>query len=288
MKISVILPVLAPTPFLRAMTEFCIKTLRAHADQPFELVVVEAVHSSFDPHNLRQLNSLLSDRHTFEEDSKWKDPFLIVDKYLNFPQKIGNIKEFNQGLDVATGEFIVSTGNDVIVPPHWDTELLRVFEKNPDCGVASLSALEPGAVIGPLTQQECISQQPEIGTVEFVEGMYSPFMMWRKGWRMDESYVKIYCDSDLIMRVYAKGLRVYRSCRAHVRHLVRMTSDSVNPEQHQRDLARDEKLFYQRWGQSRLLIFGLIRSGQVTYGREHCAFTVPINLHYTGETICPR
>ena len=263
MKISVILPLLVPTPFLRAMTVFCIKTLRMHADHGFELIVVEAVHDYFDPskHGPVALSPM-------------------INKYIGFPQKIGNIREFNQGVDVASGDFIVSVGNDVIVPPHWDTELLRVFEENPDCGVASLSALEPGVVIGPGTQQECVSQQSEIGVIDYVEGMYSPFMMWRKGWRMDESYVKIYCDSDLIMRMYAKGLRAYRSCRTRVHHFARMTSDRVDPEQHQRDLAQDEKLFYQRWGKSRLMIFGLIRSGQLTYGREHIAFTTPINLHY--------
>lgn len=255
-KISVVLPLLVPTPFLRAMTEFAIKALRAHADGPFELIVVEAAENHFD------------------------HPLLGIDKYLNFTPPIGMIREFNAGADAATGDFVVSTGNDVIVPPHWDTELLRVFENNPDCGVSSLSAFEPGAVIGPSSQQECVSQQPEVGTVEWVEGMYSPFMMWRRGERLDEAYRKIYSDSDLIMRVYKKGQRAYRSCRAHVHHLLRMTSDRVNSEQHARDLAQDERLFYQRWGKSRLMIMGLIRGSKWQFGREHFSFTAPINLHY--------
>ena len=265
-KISVVLPVLAPTPFLRAMTEFTIKTLRAHADNPFELIVVEADGDHFDPNGSNEQHIALSS---------------LIDKYLNFTPKIGNIREFNAGVDAASGDFILSTGNDVIVPPHWDTELLRVFEEHPDCGVASLSALEPGAVVGPAALKECVSQQPEVGTVECVEGMYSPFMMWRRGWRMDEDYVKIYTDSDFVMRIYAAGQRAYRSCRANVHHLVRMTSDRVDSEQHARDLAQDEQLFYQRWGRSRLMIFGLIRSGGWTYGREHLSFTTPINLHYS-------
>lgn len=248
--ISVVLPVLAPSAFLRAMTEFAIRTLRAHADREFELVLVEAGDTFFDP------------RH-------WNNSGWVADEYLSFNPLIGGVKELNAGIDAARGEFIVSTGNDVIVPPHWDTELLRCFEERKDCGVAALSAFEPGAVIGPPQALDRI-----------VEGMYSPFMMLRKGDRFDEAYQKIYQDSDFIMRVYERGQRSYRSCRAHVHHLLRMTSDRVNPEKHQQQLAHDERLFYERWGKSPLAMFGLIRYGAWQFGHEHVSLTHPIQLHY--------
>ena len=253
-KLSVVLPILAPTPFLRVMTEFAIKTLRLHADNPFELIVVEAEHNHFEPPS--------------EVSLAHRDPLLCVDKYLRFNPKIGGVKELNAGVDAASGDIILSTGNDVIAPPHWDTELLRCFER-PDCAVASLSAFEPGTVIGPRVAED-----------RMVEGMYSPFMAFRRGWRFDESYVKIYQDSDLIMRVYEAGQRAYRSCHAHVHHLLRMTSDRVEPEKHALDLARDERLFYKRWGQSPLAMFAMIRTGVQVYGRESEGWTNPINLHY--------
>lgn len=246
--VSVVLALLTPTPFLRAMTEFAIKTLRAHADHPFELVVVEAAHNYFESPD---------------------ETGVKADKYLNFTPKIGAVRELNKGLEIATGDFVLCTGNDVIVPPHWDTELLRCFDERADCGVASLSAFEPGAVIGPPQALDRI-----------VEGMYSPFMMFRRGERMDEAYRKIYQDSDFVLRVYERGQRAYRSCRAHVHHLLRMTSDRVDPEAHNADLAHDEWLFYQRWGKSPLAMFGMIRSSYMVYGREHEAFVNPINLHY--------
>ena len=254
MKISVVLCVLTPTPFLRAMTEFAIKTLRLHADNEFELVVVEADGDYFDPLG-----------HECLRDEK----MLRIDKYLNFIPKIGCVKELNKGLEVATGEFIVCTGNDVIAPPHWDTELLRCFEERKDCGVASLSAFEPGATVGPAQAMDRI-----------VEGMYSPFVMFRRGESFDESFIKIYQDSDLVMRLYERGLRVYRSCRAHVHHLCRMTSDRVNPDAHNKELAHDERLFYKLWGDSPLMMFGLIRYGKWHYGEEHQSFVNPINLHF--------
>ena len=262
-KLSVVLPVLALTPFLRAMTEFAIKTLRTHADNPFELVIVEAVSGWFDPEGYlgaaeKAYGKTYASMHV-----------LRIDKYLRFNPKIGGVKELNAGVDAASGDIILSTGNDVIAPPHWDTELLRCFEERKDCAVASLSAFEPGTVIGPRVAED-----------RMVEGMYSPFMAFRRGWRFDEAYVKIYQDSDLIMRVYEAGQRAYRSCRAHVHHLLRMTSDRVEPEQHALDLARDERLFYKRWGQSPLAMFAMIRTGVQVYGRESEGWTNPIALHY--------
>ena len=265
--ISVVLPIITPTPFLRAMTEFSIATLKAHATAPFELIVVEANGLNFQP--------------APERPVVLQRTLLQIDKYLPFNPGIGAIREFNAALKLATGDYIVSTGNDVIVPEGWDAELLRIFAEQPDCGIASLAAVEPGAIVGPSSPRELVSQQAEIGPVTEVEGMYSPFMMWRRGWEMCEDYQKIYCDSDLVMRVYATGQRAYRSCTHHVRHFARMTSDRVDPEKHADDLAHDERLFYQRWGRKRWLMFALLRAGRVTYGQEHLSFTCPINLHYT-------
>ncbi len=255
-KISVVLPVMTPTPFLRAMTEFTIRTLRLHADSLFELVVVEADGCWFDP-------------------ERTKLPF-VVDRYLNYTPKIGCVKEVNKGVDAATGDFLMFTGNDVIAPPHWDTELLLPFEKRKDCGVASLSAFEPGAIVGPPQAL----QDPE-----FVEGMYSPFCMVRKGWKYDESYKKIYQDSDLVLRLYAAGYRAYRSNRAHVHHLVRMTSDRVEPEKHSKEMAHDEHLFYQRWHDCPYMMYGLIRSSVITYGHEWEAWHRPITLHHDPDKV---
>lgn len=249
--ISVVLPVLAPTPFLQAMTEYCIRTLECHADAPFELVVVQAEDDWMSP------------------DQGWSPPgqrHQLAYRYLNFTPKIGGVREVNAGIDAASGNFVVTAGNDVIAPPHWDTELLRAFEERKDCGVSALSAAEPGAYIG-----------PPVGMPLLVEGMYSPFMMFRKGWRFDEAYVRVYQDSDLILRMYDKGLRAYRNCRAMVHHLLRMTNERVDTEEHNRILALDEKLFYERWDNCPYHMFMLIRYSQVRYGVEHESLLNPIN-----------
>lgn len=247
--ISVVLPVLAPTPFLRAMTWFAVQALRTNADSQFELIVCEAADDYFDP-------------------AHWSGDEMRIDKYLNFTPPIGGVREINAGVDAASGDYIVFTGNDIIAPPHWDTELLRPFNERTDCGASTLAATEPGVFIGPTAPIDIT-----------VEGMYSPFTMFRKGWRYDEAFLRVYQDSDLIMRMYEKGLRAYRNCRAIVHHFGSMTNNNVNTAEHGRQLAKDEALFYQRWGKSPLAMFAMIRFGQQTYGREYEGWTQPIHRH---------
>lgn len=258
-KISVVLMLLTPTAFLRAMTEFSIKALRINADDPnFELVVVEADGEHFEKYGPEGRTRIATDVD------------LRIDKYVSFNPKIGGVKELNAGIDLCTGEYIVFTGNDIFVPAHWDTELRKPFDMYSDCGISSLSAKEPGAIVGPGINHPII-----------VEGMYSPFCMWQRRttlpYRMDEAYIKVYQDSDFVMRMYGAGKRAYRNCNAHVHHLARMTSDNVEVDKHKRELAADEETFYQRWQHSPLMIYGMIRYGKWHYGQEHQSLWGPIH-----------
>lgn len=253
-KISVVLPVKAPTPFLRSMTEFCIKTLRLHADNPFELIVCEIGEPHFKPTGSTKVDPLAQ----FQPD-----------KYLHFDPPIGGVREINAGIEAASGDFIVTAGNDIIVPQHWDTEMLLPFEKYPKhCGISTLAAIEPNYTIGPYEPMDII-----------VEGMFSPFNMFRKGWKYDEAFRRIYQDSDLVMRIYEAGFRAFRNCRAHLYHFGSMTNTQVDKAEHDRQIAPDEKLFYQRWGKSPLMMFGMIRAGSMVYGREYEAWTKMIHMH---------
>jgi GT2 family glycosyltransferase len=262
-SVSVVMPVLAPTPWLVELAKFAITTLRMRASAEFELIICEAKHHHLDP-----------DRWKFDNNATLLDPEVPVEKYLGFPDPIGGVKEINAGIDAATGDYILLAGTDLIAPQGWDDELLRVFHDHADCGVAALSAFEPNATIGPPCAVDLV-----------VEGMFSPFMMIKngEGWRFDEDYQRIYQDSDLILRLYQAGKRAYRSCRKHVWHLGSVTNTqagAAHEAMHAKALAHDERLFYERWGKSPLAMFGMIRGGRQVYGREHEAFLCQIDLHY--------
>lgn len=259
-KISVVLPVMTDgKPFLRSLTEHCIKTMRAHADNPFELIVVEA------------------GKPYFNVPTSTNDPELYFqgdfapDKHLSFNPPIGGVREINAGIRAASGDFIVFVGNDITAPPHWDTELRLPFEKFKDCGISALSVKEGGALIGPPVPVDLIH-----------EGMFSAFCMFRKGWEYDESYLRIYQDSDLVLRMYQAGLRAYRNCRAIAHHMGAVTNETLSSQHtdaHNKQVAKDEAFFYNRWEKCPYFIFGMMRGFQLTFGREYEAWLKPIFRH---------
>jgi len=254
-RISVVLPLLLPEPFLATMTEFCLKALALNASgtNEVELVIVETGSDYF---------------------AGWMPGLKIQDpvKYLRFERGPDRnyVKDWNAGADAATGSFLVHIGNDVIVGKDWDVALMEPFQKYRDCGVTCTSALEFGSA--PVGQAE-----PLPGVV--VEGMYAPLMCFRKGWKFDEAYEGGYSDSDLIMRIYSEGLRAYRSYSSVCWHFGPMTTwKRAETDGGWGQVYRGEETFYERWSESPLMMYAMIRAGQVRYGQEHlarCARTPP-------------
>lgn len=248
--VSVVLPVLITDAFLLALTEMCIKAMRCQAnDQFFELVLVETGTKFFDPRN-----------------GGPKDPYLHVDTWVHRDDRTTYTQDWNAGADAASGDYLVHMGNDVIVSPAWDRALCEPFERYKDCGVSCCASTEPGAHIGP--------RQPVPGLI--VEGMFAPMMMFANNWRLDEAYPGGYSDADLIMRMYAAGLRAYRNCGVQVHHLDRVTFARADKDRGEGQIAVGEQLFYERWNGSPHMMYAMIRAGAVVYGREHESYLSPL------------
>ncbi len=252
-KISVVLPLLLPDEFTIAMTRFCIDALRINATgkNEIELVIVETGSEYFRPAREERPGG----------DSR---PPTV---YRHFPKKRTYVKDWNAGADAATGEYLIHIGNDVIAGKDWDAALLEPFERYQDCGISCTSALEfKTPPIG--------HDQPLPGVI--VEAMFSPFMCFRREWRFDEAYEGGYSDSDLIMRVYAKGLRAYRSFSSVCWHFGPMTTwTRAENDGGWGQVNRGEEVFYERWRDSPLMMYALIRGAQVKYGQEHFARCSP-------------
>jgi hypothetical protein len=255
MKISVVLPVLdLSDPFMFELTRFVIKALRLNTQLEYELVVVETLSA-----RLRRWSHSHSELAFDEQAGR-------IDQYIHCPEKTNGVKDTNLGINAASGDIIIVTANDIIVTAGWLEAIVECFERCADCGLASLSASEPGHLVGPAKRLPLI-----------VEGSYTPIMAFRKGWALDEAYAGGYSDSDLIMRIYAAGMRAYRHCGVQVHHLNHLTIKTRGMAGHQ-EIADGEKLFYERWGGSPLMMFQVIKFGGSIYGREHEALlhrTVP-------------
>lgn len=138
----------------------------------------------------------------------------LADRYLSRPKTTG-VKDFNAGLETASGEFIVHVANDIFVRPGWKEAMLDCFHI-PDCGVATVASSDI-----------CSSTYDSI-----MEGIYGPFMMFRKGWALDEQFVGPFSDADLILRQYKAGFRSYRNWRVRIVHLPH-TSWKIQSKQEQ-------------------------------------------------------
>lgn len=228
--VSVILPIMILNDEQKEMTDRCIQTLRDTTNVPYELILVEAKS------------------HLYEEYTNLPEGNLLkVEKYLHFPEPIGCSKEFNQGIDVSSGDFIIHIGNDIFTQPGWLEALLDCF-KIEDCGIATLASSD--------LQMKPIDK--------IMEGVWCPLMMWRKGWRFDEDFPNVFCDSDLVMRHYEVGFRMYRNWNIVVEHLSAVTSKARWTKEE--DINRFNKwksVFVERHKNSHLIIYRILTEGWI-------------------------
>ncbi len=232
-KISVLLPVIATEPWQVHMTRCAINTMIDTTKVNFELNVVETVSQQID----------------FARMSDYANgpDYPVKFNYLHRPQRTAQVLDLNAGLDMCDGDFVVYTGNDVFMRPGWLEALLECFEI-PDCGIACLGMSELG-------------HQPER---KITEGFSGPLMMFRQGWRFDESFREVFIDADLCMRVYKKGLRSYRTLRVVAVHLLQQTSATLDDQAKRDQWFREGKeTFVRRHGGSPLLMYRVLEGGQV-------------------------
>ena len=194
---SVVMPILIRHPWQVPMTACAIETLFVTTALPFELVIVETEGRYFDP----------------GAGSQSARPYV----YRHVAKRGNANADANLGISLCTTEKIVYTGNDVFVRPDWLGALLAVFERYADAGVATLASADLKA-----HKQDLIQ-----------EGAYGPFMMFKRGWAFDaDTFPSAFGDTDLIMRVYAAGLRSYRNWNVVIEHL---NGQTINGPAHQAD-----------------------------------------------------
>ena len=110
--------------------------------------------------------------------------------------------DFNAGLVAASGTFFAQTANDLVLGAGWDDALLAPWRSRSDCGAATL-----------LSTAHSAEHRTDIE-----EGFHGPIMAFPRGWTLDaEEFPNIFSDTDLVMRIYREGRRMYRnwSVRAH-------------------------------------------------------------------------
>jgi len=99
-------------------TEKCFESIKKYTEEPYEIIVVDNGSSDGTVEYL-------------ESFAAKNDRVKVIVNNTNRGFAAGN----NQGISIASGEYILLLNNDTILTEGWLKGLIKVFEKNPDTGI---------------------------------------------------------------------------------------------------------------------------------------------------------
>lgn len=208
--ITVVIPVYLSKQESFAMTEKCISLAKENSTSRIEWIIVETGSDFFKDE---------ADIHIYEKE------------------RSTCTKSINRGFKLATGNKVVLLTNDVYLKPGWDTALEDAF-KIDDCGMATVA-----------TTQLRHSRENVIKEGIWCSVFMIPNALLKQLGYFDENYVNSWDDSDLIMRVYLQGLKMYRNYNVVVDHLIGATH--YEDAKHIENYNRNMKYFKDKYEQNK-------------------------------------
>jgi GT2 family glycosyltransferase/tetratricopeptide (TPR) repeat protein/glycosyltransferase involved in cell wall biosynthesis len=100
------------------VTKACIESIKKQTPEPHEIVFVDN-------------NSTDGTRDYLEEIVQKNDNYRLIANEMN----MGFAKGCNQGMQAATGNYIVLLNNDVVVTPHWLSGMIECLNSAADVGI---------------------------------------------------------------------------------------------------------------------------------------------------------
>jgi GT2 family glycosyltransferase len=177
----------------------------------------------------------------------------------------GFIAACNDGASVATGEFLVFLNNDTIPQPGWLDTLLATFGSEPDVGLVGAQLVYPdgrlqetGGIIRNDGRAANLGRlrsafEPEFSYLRRVDycsaaAIAIPRALFESIGGFDTFYSPAYYeDTDLGMKVNARGLRVLAQPASKVVHLEGITSGTDTRSGIKSYQVRNEQRFGERW-----------------------------------------
>lgn len=212
--VSVIVPALVRSTQQIVMTINCIKMAREKTKIPFELIVVETLTDYFDD---------LADVHIYEKE------------------KTTTTISINRGLRASNKNWKVLLTNDVFVKDDWLECLIDCF-KIEDCGASTLAS-----------SQFNHQKENKIEEGNWWSVVMMPQHMFNVVGYFDESYPGVFDDTDLLLKIYLAGYKMYRNFNCVVNHT---PGSTVYAEEGHREAYRaGRKLFNERYKNCKLPIF---------------------------------
>lgn len=157
----------------------------------------------------------------------------LADVYIREKEITNATKSINRGFRNCSGDKVVLLTNDVLVDNYWLECLLACFDKK-DCGLSTLAT----------TQFNHFKQD------KIEEGIWFSIAMMNKcDAQFDEKYVNSWDDSDLIMNVYKRGLKMYRNFNCVVQHDPGQTQ--YKKADHTSNFIKNQEYFKEKWAEDK-------------------------------------
>lgn len=208
--VSVVVPVLIRTNKHLGMTVECLKRARQHTQVPFELVIVES-----------------------------GTQYLVDEADIYVHEKIPSTPEIghNIGFRIASrNDFVVLLTNDTYMTHNWLEVLLDTFVKKPDAGLATLGAERFGH-----------REENRIEEGNFFDVAAIKREVFERVGYYDERFIGSFPDTDLLVRAYKEGWKMYRNfnCIVTAPAGVVHATVAMNPK-HQENYERGRALFREK------------------------------------------
>lgn len=186
-------------------------------------------------------------------------------RVLRNPQNLGFIGSCREGTAVARGDFILLLNNDVQVCAGWLQSLLAVFEQRPDAGLVGARLVYPDGSLqeaGGIIWRDGSAWNwgrgldPEhphhryLRRADYCSGacLLIRHTDWRALGGFDEAYLPAYYeDTDLAMRVRARGQQVYYQPEALIVHHEGISSGTDLAQGVKKHQVVNQKTFFARW-----------------------------------------
>ena len=152
----------------------------------------------------------------------------------------------NRAFSCCRKKYVILLTNDVLVSDGWIESLIEPFNKFHDCGVSTLASNQFGH------KKENKIEEGIWGSVFMIPIKYANF---------DENYINSWEDSDLWMRIYTDGLKMYRNFNCVVEHTPGQTV--YNDKMTQDNWELNRKYFINKWGNSNILLYNHLVKGTV-------------------------
>ncbi|MBI4320004.1 MAG: glycosyltransferase [Chloroflexi bacterium] len=178
-------------------------------------------------------------------------------------ENLGFGKANNQGLAVATGEYVVLLNNDTVVPNGWLPRLLRHLERDPRIGL-----------VGPVTNFSGNETKIDVtyDGMEGIDAFAEQYVTPHEGEVFDIAMLPMHCvafrrsvfeqvgyiderfevgmfeDDDYSRRVRLAGYRVVCAEDAFVHHFGKATFKTLSSTEYQQIFDRNRQRFEQKWG----------------------------------------